>query len=127
MALEEGVFSYLSTYPGLVPLVGTRIYPLLLPQNPTLPAVTYQRISTPREAAFGRAFFEHPRFQFNCWADDLPAAVAVGDQVKAALNLYAGAMGASTVAPSIIEDERHTYEAETAWWHVMIEAVLWER
>lgn len=125
MAFEEGLFTYLSTYAGLAALVGTRIYPMLLPQQPTLPAVTYQRISTPRLHEFEASFLPHPRFQFDCWAGDFLAAKNVAEQVRLALDLYTGAMGAETVEVSIVEDERDTYEPDVDIWHSMVEAVIW--
>lgn len=125
MAFEEGLYSYLSTYPGLVPLIGTRIYPLLLPQDPVLPAVTYQRISTPRMHAFERSFLPHPRFQFDCWATTFPAARAVAEQVKLALDVYMGAMGAETVQASILDGDRDIYEAEAKIFHSIVDAIIW--
>jgi hypothetical protein len=125
MPFEEGLFAYLDAYPGLTLEVGSRIYPLVLPQRPTFPAVTYVRISTPRLLEFERAFFPHPRFQFDCWAESYDRAKDVAAQVRAALNLYRGAMGAYTVQTSLVEDERDMYDPETKLWHVIIEAVIW--
>jgi len=125
MAFEEGLFAYLDAYPGLTLEVGSRIYPLLLPQNPVLPAVTYQRISTSRLHAFERSLLPHPRFQFNCWAESFPRAKDVAEQVKLALDVYMGAMGAETVCASIIDGERDVYDPETKIWNSIIEAVIW--
>ncbi len=125
MAFEEDLFTYLSTYPGLGALIGTRLYPLLLPQLPTLPAVTYQRVSTPTLLEFERSLLPHPRFQFNCWATTFAGARAVADQVRAALDVYMGAMGATTVRASLVEDERDDYDPATEWWRIIVEAVIW--
>ena len=37
-----------------VAALGSRVYPLVLPQNVTYPAAVYQRISAARTSAFGR-------------------------------------------------------------------------
>jgi hypothetical protein len=50
--IDDAMYSYLSTYAGLVALVSKRIYPIVMPLNVTLPAVSYQRISTERVHAF---------------------------------------------------------------------------
>ena len=44
MTIEEAV--YARTYTGGSALIGTRCYPQRLPEGVTLPAMTYQRIST---------------------------------------------------------------------------------
>jgi hypothetical protein len=125
VVFEAGLFTYLSGYAGLAALVGTRIYPLLLPQDPTLPAVTYQRISTPRLFAFEHSFLPHATFQFDCWASDFSDAKDVAEQVRLAMDVYRGAMGAETVQACIVEDERDTYEAEPQIWHSMVSVQIW--
>lgn len=122
---EEGLKEYLDNHAGLSAEVDSRVYPMLLPQNRELPAVTYQRISTPRLHEFEASFFPHPRFQFDCWAESFPRAKAVAEQVRLALDLYSGAMGDYTVEVAIVEDERDTYEPEAKIWHSMVEAVIW--
>ena len=46
MLLEEGLFTALSTAPEVTGVVGTRIYPVLIPQHAILPALVYKRIGT---------------------------------------------------------------------------------
>ena len=43
--VENYIYRHLSTSATIVGLVGTRIYPLRAPQNPTFPFIVYQRIS----------------------------------------------------------------------------------
>ena len=125
MSFEEGLFYYLDNHAGLSTEVDSRIYPQLLPQRPTLPAVVYHRISTPRLAALERSFLPQGRFQFDCWAETFQEAKAVAAQVKLALDVYSGAMGDETVEVSLIDDERDDYEPETKRWRSMVEVVIW--
>lgn len=125
MSFEEGLFFYLDNHAGLSREVDDRIYPSLLPQDPVLPAVVYHRISTPREFELQNSFLPHPRFQFDCWAEDFQRAKAVGEQVRLALDLYKGLMGDYTVQTVIIEDEMDLYEPERGLWRSMVEAVIW--
>ena len=125
MPFEEGLFEYLDNHPGLSREVDSRIYALKLPQRVELPAVTYQRVSTPRLLAFQRSFLPHPRFQFKCWAGTFPRARNVAEQVVAALNIYMGAMGDYTVQVSIVEDDRDIYEPVTKLYTSLVEVVIW--
>ena len=125
MSFEEGLFYYLDNYAGLSAEVDDRIYPAKLPPSPVLPAVTYNRISTPRLSKFQDQFLPHARFQFDCWAMEFSRAKNVAAQVKAALDVYSGLMGTYTVEVSLIDDEIDTYEPETGYWHSIIDAIIW--
>ena len=125
MSFEEGLFYYLDNYAGLSAEVDDRIYPGVLPQSPTLPAVTYHRISTPRLSKFEDQFLPHARFQFDCWAMEYSRAKDVAQQVKEALDVYSGPMGAYTVEVTLIDDEIDTYEPETGYWHSIVDVIIW--
>jgi hypothetical protein len=91
---ETALYNYLSAYAGLTALIGTRIYPLQLPQNAKYPAVAYQQISGPRIHAMGTdPGMTYPRYQFTCWGDDHDDAAAIAKQIRLAFTNYSGTMG----------------------------------
>jgi len=50
-------------------LADVRVYPVLLPEEPQLPAITYQRISTTRSyTTSGPVALNRVRIQFDCWS-----------------------------------------------------------
>jgi hypothetical protein len=50
-------------------LPDVRVYPVILPEDPTLPAVSFQRISTTRQyATTGPVGLNRVRLQFDCWS-----------------------------------------------------------
>jgi hypothetical protein len=54
--------------PQVAALVGTRIYPMVLPQEVQLPALTYQRITSRRSSGHdGASDLEQPRIQIDAW------------------------------------------------------------
>jgi hypothetical protein len=65
-------------------LVGDRIYPGALPGNPTLPAVTYQLVSSPRGMTQSGASWTRPRYRWNCFALTYDEAVTVSIAVARA-------------------------------------------
>jgi hypothetical protein len=70
MSLESNLHTIITTAPSFTALAGTRLYPVLLPEEPTLPAATYQRISTTREyTTTGPVALNRVRIQLDCWAD----------------------------------------------------------
>lgn len=94
MEIETAIYNYLSTYSGLVPLVGTRIYPLVRPAGDPSPAITYQLIYGFDDHSLG----DDPgttmsRFQFSCCGTTYSSIVDVASQLKEAFRDYSGVMG----------------------------------
>lgn len=97
-------------------IIGTRAYPLVLPQAPTLPAVRYQRISTVRatyrQLSTGRAIYAKPRFQVDCFATTPAGAKALADAVRGVLDGYAGEVAAVIIGSVALEDEAAEMETD---------------
>lgn len=128
--LEEGLYSYLSTFAGLTALVSTRVYPDKIPQGATLPCLTYQRISTPREHAHDTSGIgtdlAHPRFQFNAWATTKSSAKAINEQVRAAMNGKRGTIATGvSINSALSADERYRYEPETTLHTYESDFIIW--
>ena len=124
MALGELIFERLTTYPATAALIATRCYPVLLPQEPTLPAVTYDvRNSNTNE---GQVFFTQVVVQVNCWAVTYAGVVPVSEAVKAALRQYTKKEG---TPPALIsmndENEADLYDPETGLHGRSVEFMAW--
>lgn len=67
-------------------IVGGRVYPAPLPQNVTLPAVTYQRVGgPPPPSAMGSDVgISKVRIQVTCWASTYTAASDAAERVRQA-------------------------------------------
>ena len=89
MSLGAGIYDFMST--GLS--VGTRVYPISLPQDTTLPAMTYQVISDGPVMVHNDQQ-DHPayirvlatriaRVQFNCYGSTYDEAEALCDELLA--------------------------------------------
>ena len=119
MTIETDLFTRLSTFPGLV---GTGIYPMVLPVNTTFPAATYQRISGIREQAHdGDSGLQHGRWQFSCWGLTYASALAVAEQVRLALQgitLPGGGGG-------YFENMTDLYEPAEGWYQIAVDMTIW--
>lgn len=128
--LDEGLYTYLSTYAGLVSLISTRVYAFKIPQGATLPCLTFFRVSTPREATHDSSGIgnelSHPRFQFDAWATTYASAKAISDQVRAALHGKKSTIATGvSINGSLAQDERPTYEPETQLYRVSSDFIIW--
>jgi hypothetical protein len=103
------IYSRLTGYSGVSDLVGSRVYPLVLPQVPTLPAVAYQQVSDGTNR--GTTEVHGQWYQFGCHAETYAGAVALADEVEAAFNLWAG-VGVK-VAYRIGRDDMYDVETDT--------------
>jgi hypothetical protein len=126
MLIEAAIFKYLSEYSGLV---GSRIYPLKLPQKPTLPAMTYQRISGMHvHSHSGISGLARPRYQFTCWAERYDDAKATAETLRLALDGYKGTMGGVSgvnVSGALSEGDGDIYDPDTKLSGVWHDFFIW--
>lgn len=88
MSVEQDVYDRLAADATVAGLVGTRIYPVLLPQNVAMPAIVYSRVaSVPHDDLELAQNHESARVQVDCWADSYPGAKALAAAASAALQL----------------------------------------
>lgn len=86
MSAETELYAVLSGSSGLTALVGTRIYPDILPEETSLPAVVYSRTGTqPIATIHGGNCGEFADLQISAWGKTRVSASAVADQVDVAL------------------------------------------
>jgi len=127
MKIEEALFLHLKSY--MTDLVGTRIYPLALPQGSTLPAVTYQKVSQVRNRTLGNSGLKiaRARFQISCWAASYADVKEMAERVKSVLQDYNGLMGGNGgvwVLDANIIGERDIYEPEVDVYHLPIDVMI---
>jgi hypothetical protein len=123
VSLESDLVAALEADTALRALVGRRIYPLRLPQKPTLPAVVYRRIDTPTDYSHDGPGPSQPRFQFDCWAETLAAGIAVAAALRTALATL-NSVGTRNV---MISDELDLSEPDTGYYRREVDALIWHQ
>ena len=72
-------------------LVGTRIYPNPIPENPTYPSIGFQQISDVQVSSHqGNSNLAQTRIQLDVWHNTYELAKAVRDNLKRVLRDYKG-------------------------------------
>jgi hypothetical protein len=118
VAIESTLFDLLTDDSGVAALVGTRVYPLILPQNPTLPAIVYQELrSRSLVAADGDTGQRESRFQLSYWG----ASYAAAKSGKAALESLLSGYSGSGIERIEIQWSRDDHETETGWYRQIVE------
>jgi hypothetical protein len=104
--IEADLYAQLSGDSALTALVGQRIFPLLIPQDVTRPALAYQSISVFNPLLHdGAAPMRRVRMQISIVADTFTKALAVRDSVYEALQ----GQGRNETHVWLFETERHEY------------------
>lgn len=125
MIIEEGLSAYVTAVTAVQALIVARFYPLRLPENPTYPAATYQRISGPRvHSQTGPSQLAYPRFQLDCYASTYLGAKAVAGALRVALDGYKGLMGTVAVGSVLFMDDRDFYDPATRIWRVSMDIIV---
>lgn len=91
MTMLQDMVATLEAASAVNTLVSGRIYPRRLPQNPTLPAITYQQVSAVRVRDLtGPAGKSRHRISINCWASTTAGAHALAQAVRQSIDGFQG-------------------------------------
>jgi len=111
--IDEAVRSILAANTEVSALVGTRIYPAVLPLDCALPALSYSKISNAYKQIAGV-----PRFQISCWTEDYLQCQTLKQAVETALDGYSGTVSGIEIIRIIPLSAPDFYESETGVYHI---------
>lgn len=125
-AIEEDLTAYLLAQSAINALIVDRMYPARLPQNGTLPAVTYQRIAgVPEISHDGAVNLTRSRIQIDCWALTYSAMASLAAAIEAALSGYVGAMGSTPSTATRVLNIIDLPEPEPKLWRRLLDVAIW--
>lgn len=108
---------------GVSALVSQRIYPGLLPQHPTYPAISYQRISNTGQK--GTSDIRESRWQINNWAQTYAGAQALAAAFKAFAEDYADVTQTPGIKQTLVVNENDDYDDEAKAYRVIVDVILY--
>ncbi len=124
--LVKAIFTKLSTDGGISAITSTRVYPIKLPQQPTLPALTYRIITEPQVHSMEGTFSQNARLQIDCWAETFLAAHELAEAVEDAMNDFSGTIGAEQVISSSVQvNKQDLFDPEVNDYRVSIDYSIW--
>lgn len=133
-SIEASLRSLITGNAGISAIVSTRVYPVVAPDNVTFPCLTYQRITSAKEATLNDGgSFTTANFEINIWTPKTTAAGAGGFEqardlarkIEGVLNGYRGTVSSVDIQGILIQNEAHGYETDievyriTQQWTVM--------
>jgi len=126
LEIEKAITSILKNSADVAALVGTRVYAFRLPQNATLPAITYHRVSTYRLITHDQTStgLSNPRFQFNLYANSIDVCKQMSAAVRKAFLGYQAEVGTTTkvsIYAILPESEIDIIEADLDLYYTMVD------
>lgn len=125
--LEEAVYAILTEDAAVGALVGTRVYPQVIPQDVALPAVAYSRISTRRVKKRERRELARARVQVNAEASSYAGAKTLAAAVVGALDAVQRTIAGVQVQGSWPEGEGDEYGTTDGIYGVRQDFMFWFR
>jgi hypothetical protein len=87
MSIETALVKLMSDNADVNAMVGSRIFPVFVPQGQNLPAITYQEISGVRDPHMkGTSGLVQARFQINGWTKTYSQARVLANYIRIALS-----------------------------------------
>ncbi|SRR6266704_2469271 len=86
MSVKSELYDVLRRNSSVAALAGDRVYPLRIPLNVALPAVTYAQEESSVDRTQEGLKITQPRFKLECWGTTFDDSQALGDAVVAALD-----------------------------------------
>lgn len=121
--IETKIYAHLSTTTAITvsSSVSTRIYPIILPQEVTYPAITYFKVIGIKENNLsGYSSMENSQIQIDCWTETYKEAKNLSTRVHSA-------MGAATAYSAILISDNDIYEDEVDVYRVSQSYSCWNR
>lgn len=118
MSIESDLFTLVTGDAGVSALIGTRMYPKLMPPGATLPCVVYGEVATETLVqADGDTDARMGRYALSYWAESYAGIKAGRAALLSAVNGYQGG-SINRIAVNAMADD---YEPETMYFRQVLE------
>jgi hypothetical protein len=100
--IEQGLMTLLAGNAPIAALVGTRISWVVLPENSTLPALTFQNVGSISSPTFETRGMQRMRVQFDCWGATYLDAITLRKAVETLLDGFQGTLSDGTYLQNVV-------------------------
>lgn len=113
MDIEPALVAHLLSDEKITSIIQDRLFPRAVPQDEDVPAIVYQRISSPRTLTLTGESASHSRIQLSCYAKTFGQAKQMAITLYNSLDFFRGILGNKTKSAVLMADSRDDYEPET--------------
>lgn len=133
--LRLGLREFLLADNAIATAVGSsRVYPIKMPQGVTGASIVFTRVSGQGDYHMqGPSGLARPRFQIDCWAPTIDAAVALANLVKVRIDGYQGPMPYGEASPQasievqgvFMDRESEDYDDDAKLYRLSRDYLIW--
>ena len=125
MLIEQAILTKLLTTPGLIPLVGQKIYYVHAPQNVIQPYIVFSKISAPREHSHnGSSHLAITRFQFSIFASTYLKVKQIAGQIQDSLQAFSGIVDEVNINAIFYQNEIDFWDNDVKLYHTDCEYLI---
>lgn len=124
MSVPAAIVSLLGASPTFTDVFGTRIYPGILPYNPELPAVRYNKVAGSGGTTTGPDLVM-TRIQFDVYADTAVGAEAGAKALYDVLRRYSGTVGGMAISDVQLDYMQTILEPVTDSYRAIMDFKVW--
>lgn len=111
----QDIYNWLQTYPDLVTLFSTRMYPVRLPDSATFPCLVIRRITNPKRYTLdGESNLKEQFYQFTVWDESVKDASEAADTFEQTITGYRGIVGESMAGSVFIQNRIDKPDPDTS-------------
>lgn len=123
MSLESAFRSMILSISSVTSLVSQRVFPGIIPENETLPAIRYLPVSGTREHSHdGVSGFQVQRIQVDCYAKTYAEVIALAAALEAGMDGFNGSSPATFAIT--LESDSDVYEEVPRIWRRQMDFVV---
>jgi hypothetical protein len=124
--IEDALYTKLAGTGGVAAVVGTRIYRLKMPDNPTFPAITFEVSSGQQIESFtGYSGLSNPIMSVHCWARSATVAQQLAITIRDAIVGQSWTYSDRTVANVLEWSTTDLFDDLTDVYHVSASFRIW--
>ena len=121
MPVETKIYALLIANATINRKVNTRVFPIVIPQDSELPAITYQRISAQKITSLsGYSNLENSHILINSWATKYETVKALAEDIHSV-------MDNSTGFKTVLSNELDAFDPEAGLWAVSQDFSCWDQ
>lgn len=124
--IEKALRKKLISTQTIAQIIGTRVYPIMLPEKAILPALSFGRVSTEgaRLSHSGSTGILTSVFEVGCIAKDVEVAKQLARLIRGTFSGFSGSVDGYKIYRTSVENEFDEYDPETGTYQVPVEIYL---
>lgn len=128
MSLESALVALITGNAPVAAVLGTRLYPDVIPQDQPMPAGHYRTVSTrPAMAHSGEAGVDFSTVRFSIFAPLRADAISLRELIKPVVSGYKGTSGGETLDAVFYREGMNTFDIESGLYAAQFDLIVTRR